>query len=361
MNGGGLSGGWGIRLLIRFLTLLLGLLIFWLEGFLLRDIESIEGPRYDEIERKHIDFRFIQKQGDLAKQISDLDRDISNLREQQTLAGNSSQNLQSTINQLIELQRVSIEKQIPLSDSEKNELSTSLSHFLESQKSYQTLNQEMTDLLTKKGALDDEKRLLDEEIEQKRGPAHTEYEDLLKRHRFKLASLQLAFLLPLLFFAGYILMRWRGTLYFPLIVAFGSATLIKTGIVMHKYFPSRFFKYILILCLLVVVSRILIYLIRMIAFPKASWLAKQYREAYERFLCPVCEYPIRTGPRRFLYWTRRTVHKILPSGEASNAETPYTCPACGTVLYETCEQCQKVRHSLLAHCEHCGAAKEIAK
>ncbi|MHB8971579.1 MAG: right-handed parallel beta-helix repeat-containing protein [Pirellulaceae bacterium] len=70
-------------------------------------------------------------------------------------------------------------------------------------------------------------------------------------------------------------------------------------------------EYILILSLLLAVGGLLVYFIRSIAFPKVQWLAKQYREAYKRFLCPVCAYPIRTGPRRFLFWTRRTRNRTM--------------------------------------------------
>lgn len=44
MNAGGFSGTWSIRLLIRFLTVLLGLLIYLLFGFLIHNIKTIEGP-----------------------------------------------------------------------------------------------------------------------------------------------------------------------------------------------------------------------------------------------------------------------------------------------------------------------------
>jgi len=151
-------------------------------------------------------------------------------------------------------------------------------------------------------------------------------------------------------------MRRRGGIYGPLFFAVAGATLVKVALVVHEYFPSRYFKYILILVLLVVVARLLVQLIRTIAFPKVEWLERQYREAYERFLCPICEYPIRTGPRKYLFWTRRTVHKILPPSGAAEAESPYTCPCCGTAVFENCSACGKVRHALLAHCEHCGAA-----
>ena len=135
--------------------------------------------------------------------------------------------------------------------------------------------------------------------------------------------------------------------------------MVKVSLVIHEYFPTRYFKYILITVLLLAVGRLLVHFIRTVAFPKAQWLVKQYREAYERFLCPVCEYPVRIGPRRFLYWTRRTVNKTIPQKEQAGEEEEYTCPSCGTALFEKCPSCGKIRHSLLPHCRHCGAGKEV--
>ena len=125
---------------------------------------------------------------------------------------------------------------------------------------------------------------------------------------------------------------------------------------MHEYFPSRYFKYIITIALIIVVVRLLVYVIRQILHPKRDALLKQYREAYERFLCPVCEYPIRTGPRKWLYWTRRTVHKVLLQPGAGAAQDAYTCPSCGNSLFRPCAACGNIRHTMLPHCEHCGAA-----
>ncbi len=352
-------GTWDVRQLIRLCTVVLGILVFWLLGFLVEDIESIRGPDYGEIERQYVAASLVDKQEQLERQIADLDRAIANKREQQRLVGDSSQNLQRTINQLLDLQRLSIEKAVALSESEKDNLSASLKQFLESQKGYQGLNQDIADLTAKKLSRVDEKRQIEEQIAKQREPARKEYEQRTEAHRLRLAFYQLSMLVPLLLAAGYLLMRRRGSIYFPLFLAVGGATLLKVALVIHEYFPSRYFKYVLILVLLAVVARLLVHLIRTIAFPRMEWLARQYREAYERFLCPICEYPIRTGPRKFLYWTRRTVHKVLPQGDSAGAEEPYTCPSCGTAVFEVCPACQKVRHSLLAHCEHCGATKEM--
>ena len=359
MKKNAMRGTWGIRQLIRLVTVVLGILFFWLLGFLVEDIESIRGPDYAAIERQHVDSSVVARREEVGRQLADLQRAISHKQQQQQLVGDSSQNLQRTINQLLELQRLSIQKAVPLSEAERNNLSTSLKHFLDSQTSYQDLNQNLADLTAKKLSLEEENNRIEIQLAKQREPAQKEFDDLSEAHRLRLAFYQLAMLVPLLLAAAYLLLSRRGSIYFPLFLAVGGATLLKVGLVVHEYFPTQYFKYVLILILLGFVARLLVYLIRVIAFPKIDWLVRQYREAYERFLCPICEYPIRTGPRKFLYWTRRTVHKILPQGVVAAAEEPYTCPSCGTIVFEVCPACEKVRHSLLAHCEHCGAKKEL--
>ncbi|MBN2294418.1 MAG: hypothetical protein JXM70_18460 [Pirellulales bacterium] len=350
-----LRGTWGTRQLVRLFTLVLAVLFFWLLGFVVEDIESISGPDYSAIEQKHVNADLVENRSQVADRIEELDREISNRRDQQQLVGDSSQSLQRTINQLIELQKLSVEKAVNLSASDKDNLSTSLKQFLESQKTYQELNQSLTELTSKKVSAEAEMTRIEQELTKQRNPAQREFEEQTEVHRLRLAFFQLAILLPVLAAATYLLTRWRGSIYYPLFLAVGGATLLKIALVVHEYFPTRYFKYMLIVALLAVVVRLLIYLIRSIAFPKTESLNRQYREAYERFLCPICEYPIRTGPRRFLYWTRRTVHKIFPQGDSSVADEPYTCPSCGTNLLNVCDSCQKIRHTLLPCCEHCGA------
>lgn len=350
-------GTWGIRLLIRLFSVILGILIFWLLGFLVHDIETTRGPDYQSIEARHLDPALTARREDLTAQIADLDRTLANKREEQRLAGDSSQNLQRTINQLLDIQKLSMEKEILLAESDRENISVSLKHFLESQRNYQELNESLATLTTQRGLLDEERIQLERTIELARKPARIEYETLMKKHRLKLASFQLLILIPLLALGLYLLIAKRGSIYYPMFLAFGGASLVKVGLVMHKYFPTRYFKYFFTLALIIAVIRILIYFIEIVVHPKKEWLDRKNREAYERFLCPICEYPIRIGPRKFLYWTRRTVHKVLPQGEATLREQPYTCPSCGTTLFEQCCSCQGIRHSLLSSCEHCGATK----
>ena len=109
--------------------------------------------------------------------------------------------------------------------------------------------------------------------------------------------------------------RLRGSVYFPLFLAFGGATLLKVALVVRGFVSTRWFQYVFILALLAVVARLL-------RVPSsASWPfptrsgPPPISRGVQQFLCPLCEYPIRTGPRSPL-WTRRTVHKVLPPPEA---------------------------------------------
>jgi hypothetical protein len=353
-------GTWGVRTAIRLFTVVLGILIFWLFGFLVKDIKSIQGPDYSKIEKRYVDQAVVGKSQQVQRQIADLEREIANKNGQKRLIGDSSENLLRTINQLLELQKLSIQKGLSFSESEKSNLAVSLTNFLENQKTYQGLNQRIGDLTSQKLQLEEDKRQIDQKITTDKIPAYKEFQKKSESHRLKLAIYQLLILVPLLLVASLLLLYQRSSIYFPLFLAFGGASLVKVGLVVHEYFPSRYLKYILLLALLGVVARLLVHFIKTAAYPKIDWLLRQYREAYERFMCPVCEYPIRTGPRRFLYWTRRTVHKILPRGDASGKEEPYACPSCGALLFEECPACRRIRHALMGYCEHCGAEKEMA-
>ena len=353
------KGTWWQRLIIRTLTLSMSVLIYWLLGFLVGDIRTLDGPDYATIEATFVDEALIQAADTLKQQIADLDRQIGNESERQRVVGDGSRSLQQTITQLLELQKLGMENNVDFSSTEQENLTSTLNLFLDNQRQYQESSQSSAELLSQKQTLATQLSATLEQIEEQRSPARHSYREQVDEHRLKLAFWQLAMLLPILGIAATLLLKQRGSIYFPLYLALGIATLIKVGLVVHEYFPSRYFKYILIGALLLVVGKMLVHFIRGIAFPKTAWLINQYREAYERFLCPICEYPIRTGPRKYLFWTRRSVTKLRVSGNTSTQEESYTCPACGTGLFDKCSSCHHIRHSLLPHCSHCGMKSEI--
>jgi predicted RNA-binding Zn-ribbon protein involved in translation (DUF1610 family) len=353
------KGTWWHRFTIRILTLILTVLVFWLLGFFVDDIRSFPGPDYTLIEEGYLDQELVALTETLGDQIEDLNRDIGNESEKQRVLGDGSRNLQQTITQLLELQKLGLENNVTMSDSEQQNFNSTLNLFLENQRQYQESSQSSATLLSQKQGLESQLAITRSSIDVQRLPAREAFEKQRDAHRLKLAFWQLGVLLPILIASAILLMKQRGSIYFPLYFSLGIATLIKVGLVIHEYFPTRYFKYILIASLLLVVGRILIHFIRLIAFPKVEWLVKQYREAYERFLCPICEYPIRTGPRRYLFWTRRSVAKLTVPAAGAEKEEAYTCPSCGNGLYSECHSCHHIRHALLPHCQHCGEKGEI--
>ncbi|MCP5520004.1 MAG: hypothetical protein H7A46_00480 [Verrucomicrobiales bacterium] len=111
---------WGNRFAIRFFTLLLGVLIFWLLGFFVQDIKSIPGPDYEALKRKHIDPALPKQQEERAARLAETQRKLKSLQEEQGIARDSSQNLQRTIGQLLDLRKLSLEKDVALSAADQS-------------------------------------------------------------------------------------------------------------------------------------------------------------------------------------------------------------------------------------------------
>jgi hypothetical protein len=356
------KGPWTHRLLVWIFSLLFGLLMYWLLGFVVRDIGTWPGPNYEEIQRGMLAEALIQELESLRLEIEETNRAIADSRERQAVLRDSTANSERTMNQLLELQRLTLQKGLASSPEELQALAESQKLFLANQTRYQEINDQIAALSEQLRDLETRQRNAQRQVDQQRDPIQREYQTRYSRHQWKLAALKLAVLVPLLAAAGWLFLRKRGGLYAPLVYGFGLAVVIKVGMVMQEHFPRRYFKYVLIGVAILVVARVLVYLLRMRAYPKADWLLKQYREAYEHFLCPACNFPIRRGPLRYLFWTRRTLRKLrIPTASATQVDEPYTCPACGTVLFEECPSCHAVRHALLPVCAKCGTAREIGE
>lgn len=352
------KGPWTHRALIAFFSVLFGVLVFWLLGFVLDDIGTWPGPSYEGLEQSMLDRDLVRQQDELARKIADTTRQIEGQRQRQQILGESTTGSQRTMNQLLEFQKLALEKQGGLSDEEKQALAEAERLFLTNQKQFQQLNEEVAGLSNTLRELQEQQRGVEAKAEAAREPIRREFDTLWERHQLRIAGAKLGVLLPLVLVAVGLFVKFRRSLYAPLIHAFGIAVLVWVGMVMHEYFPSRYFKYVLVLVSLAVVAAVLVNLLRAVAFPKRDWLLRRYREAYERFACPVCDHPIRRGPLRYLPWTRRGFREA-PIPTESIPDEPYTCPSCGTGLFEECAVCHKARHSLLPACEKCGAEKPL--
>ncbi len=348
------------RTMIKFLTVIMGVLIFWVLGFLVKDIKTIDGPDYSAFKAIYEDKTLSAKNAELERNIQALQHEITTYKDTQSRTEKNTKNLQNTINQLLEIQKLDLQKQTHTPNREQTDFYSTLNGFLENQASFQELGAKIAAAITEKERLEAEKKQITRQISEQMEPARTAHDNALRAHNLKLAFYQLLLLIPLLVISALLMLKKRDSIYFPFFMATAGAVLVKVGLVAHEYFPTEYFKYILIGVLLVVVGKILHYFINTASAPKLETLLKQYKEAYSHFLCPVCEHPICMGPRRFLHWTRRSVSNIKPAVTANDDYTPYTCPACGTGLFESCPSCDQTRHSLLPHCEHCGDEKPIS-
>lgn len=351
------KGPWLSRLAINVLTVAVGILLYWLLGFVVDDINSVRGPVFEEVERRHLDAKLVESDKALTRQITETKRLVEKQNNKQGLLSQSSQGLQKTMSQLLDLQRISLEKDLALSADQSKAFNDSLEVFLSNQQKFQQINEDVATLVEKQQDLEDEQAMVRHSLEEQRKPAREEWDALSTKHRRSLATYKLLVLVPLFIAGIWLLLRLRGHIYFALVLAFAGATSMKMLVVMHEHFPQRWFKYILIFISLIGAARLLIYFIRSIVAPKKDKLLRHYRDAYERFLCPVCEFPIRRGPMKYLYWNRRTLKKLrLPasSGDESTDEA-YTCPSCSTDLFSECPSCHAKRPSLLPFCDRCGA------
>jgi len=354
------KGPWTHRLLVYFFTVLFGLLIYWLLGFVLRDIGTWPGPVFADTEKRLGDPKLAQEAVTIQEQIDEARRATESRQQRQKVLRDSTSNSEKTMNQLLELQKLTLQKGLTPSTDEAKALAESQRLFLANQTKYQEMNDQIAALNEQLGELQNRQRSVQKKLDEQRPAIQAEFERLHKRHNFTMAVLKLTVLLPLLALAVWLFLKKRSSLYVSLFCGFGLALLVKVGLVMHEHFPTRYFKYILIVIAIALVTRILVYLLRAMAFPKLDWLLRQYREAYEHFFCPVCSHPIRRGPLKHRFWTRASLKKLqVPDTAATGADEPYTCPVCATVLFEECAACKHIRHALLPACAHCGATKQI--
>jgi hypothetical protein len=353
------GGTWLQRFFIGVFSVLLGLLTYWLLGFVVNDLGSLPGPDYQQLEQQRLDPQLLDRQRALESSVADTRRSLENEQNRQRLLRESTASSQMTLNQMLEIQRLSIQQQSQLTPDQQQALSDSQKLFLDNQVRDQQLTESIAALDEQLRGLAEDQRQNDLALDTARQPIRQEFDELLRGHNWRMAALKLAFLTPLLLISAVLFVRRRHSIWAPMIYASGLAVLAKTFAVMHEHFPARYFKYILILSCLAAVIATLYYLLRALTRPGREALLKQYRERYEAFLCPICRFPIRRGPLKYAVWTRWSIRGSSGAAEPAADDAPYTCPACATPLYEKCSSCGQTRYALLPACEHCGAVQAV--
>ena len=98
----------------------------------------------------------------------------------------------------------------------------------------------------------------------------------MAKHRWKVAALKLAVLVPIFLIAAWFFTKKRAGVYWPMVYAAFIAVFIQISLVAHEYFPRKYFKYIALLVIIGIVLKLLVHLIKRIISPKKDLLIKQY-------------------------------------------------------------------------------------
>ena len=353
-------GTLGYRLLIGFLSILLTLLLTWLLGFVARDLDRIEGPAYSQFEEEELGVSSLDRLTELGTEQADLTRQIERARERQSIYQRDTASSRQTLEQLLEFHRVRIEKGNAPSEDEQRALAESQRRFLEYQQRFLDANVEIERLSEELADSRAAQRTLEASLAPRRETAREKWDDASKSHRFRIATYKLSILLPVFVFAAWIAASRRRSAYSALWFSLLVASSWRLGLVIHDHFPTEVFKYVALGVGIAILVAAMVLVIRRVVRPTPGVLLKQIREAYPKQRCPVCTDPIRRGPLKRATWTRKGPSSVVATTEdvTEEREKPYTCPSCGTRLFEACDDCGAMRHSLLPYCETCGAAKE---
>lgn len=352
------KGPFWMRFSILLLAVVFGILVYWSTGFLLDDIRVIRMPDREAFFEARVDKSLKERLEALEEQLQELDHKHTLIDQQRGFIKDASGSLKITVDNLFTLK--SRDQQL-ISEAQFAQVLATLDKIITIQDEFKQTAETYLKTTNERFDLQKQIKAVKKQIDQQQADIQKQFSEKLHRHSILTAIVKIALLLPLVLVCTVLLVRKRKSIYRMIYFSAAISIYIKTAMVIHDSFPSRYFKYILTTALLALVGWGFGWLIRRLVTPKLDTLLKQYRQAYERFLCPVCEYPIRTGPRKYLYWTRRTVHKtaLAPNHGNEDVDEPYNCPACGTSLFEKCDSCGKICHSLLPNCQHCGNKKTI--
>jgi len=322
-----------LRALILVLSFAAGLLALWLLGFVLADIGKVQRPDFAAFEAEAVDAEAIDRERALTQELDGVQVDLARQREVQGGLRDSIDNARGTLDQMLAIRRLALEKGVDWQEAEGAALTSAQQRFLASQDQLDASLERTAELETRRHELKADLAAASAALEEQRQPARAAWQDAIRGREYRVAAYKLAFLLPVFLAAAWLVAKRRRSLYRPLFVALLLAATWQLGAIIHQHFPAEFFKYLGIAAGLVVVVAFLVTLLRSAARPSGAVLLKRNREGYRRWECPSCAFPIRTGTE----------------------DGPATCAACGLELYRKCPSCGETRHSQLPHCESCGA------
>ena len=195
------NGPWLHHFLVYVFTGVFTLLAYWLLGFIIDDIGNWPGPQYNEVEERLLDRSLVEQSQLLKRKSADIERQMREQKGRQEILRDSTTNSQNTMNQLLELQKLALQKNVTTTAEELKALAESEELFLSNQRQYQRLNEEIATLNGQLRSVHELTRELEESLGSKRGPIQQEYDALVQKHNLKIAVAKLAAIAPFLLLA----------------------------------------------------------------------------------------------------------------------------------------------------------------
>src|SRR5689334_4338286 len=113
------------RVLIGFFTILLAILSYWLLDFVMDDIVQLKAPAYEDVEARVVDKSLLDQDKNLNQQEARINAQRSELSQQQEALRESTNSSKETMNQLLEIQKLELQKGTKASDEESRALAES--------------------------------------------------------------------------------------------------------------------------------------------------------------------------------------------------------------------------------------------
>lgn len=339
------------------LATILTFLWIWLLGFLLDDVGRVRPVNYQEFFEAGMPAELLEEVAETDLEVRTLERKINRQEQIQRDLQRDMETSGEVMRQMMDLQRLALEKGNAPSEAERDALATAQETFLTSQGQYREANVEIQSANATLFALQGRRSALGSRRQAAEAPIRKAYQAKVRTRALIEACVRLGILIPLfLVAAATVRKRWRHP-WRPIYLSFLVATFWTLGYEMFEQFPAEYFKYIAIVTAIAITLAFLSWIIRKATSPSPSLVLARNRAAYMESVCPVCAFKLSQTPIQAAPFTKRRgrvphepVGPLAPEGRVD-----FSCPSCGTGLFEACGECSGPRHSLLPFCEGCGA------
>ena len=269
----------GARFGAFFLASLLSFLWIWLLAFLLEDVGRMNPVDYDEVYAAGMPSELIAELRGVNHEVGLLELRIKRQEQIQGVLQRDVESSGKVMEQMMNLQRLALEKGSVPSVVEREALAMAQETFLSSQGKYREANIEIQSANRTLFELQQKRTELETRKGSAEAPIQKEFRARQRARALIEASVRLGILIPLfLVAAATVRRRWRHP-WRPIYLSFLVATFWTLGYEMFEQFPAEYFKYIAIVTAIGIVIAFLAWIIRKSTSPSPSLVLARNRAA----------------------------------------------------------------------------------